>query len=53
MIMLGYLNTVLHLVSESALSKAIEKNVPSGTEELNLNAMQEGIALAEQELEKS
>jgi 2-oxoglutarate ferredoxin oxidoreductase subunit gamma len=43
----------IHLVSESALSKAIEKNVPSGTEELNLNAMQEGIALAEQELEKS
>jgi len=50
MIMLGYLNTILKLVSKSALSKAIEKNVPTGTEELNLNAMNEGIALAKQEL---
>jgi 2-oxoglutarate ferredoxin oxidoreductase subunit gamma len=50
MIVLGYLNTILNLVSESALSKAIEKNVPAGTEELNLEAMQEGIALAKQEL---
>ena len=49
-IMLGYLNTILNLVSESALSKAIEKNVPTGTEELNLNAMKEGIELAQQEL---
>ena len=48
--MLGYLNTILTLESESALSKAIEKNVPSGTEELNLNAMREGITLAQQEL---
>jgi 2-oxoglutarate ferredoxin oxidoreductase subunit gamma len=50
MIMLGYLNTILNLVSESALSKAIEKNVPSGTEELNLGAMREGISLAKNEL---
>jgi Pyruvate/2-oxoacid:ferredoxin oxidoreductase gamma subunit len=50
MIVLGYLNTIVNLVSESALSKAIEKNVPTGTEELNLGAMREGIALAKQEL---
>jgi 2-oxoglutarate ferredoxin oxidoreductase subunit gamma len=49
-IMLGFLNTILNLVSKSALSKAIENNVPEGTEKLNLNAMKEGIELANKEL---
>jgi len=48
-IMLGFLNTLLNLVSEKALEKAILKNVPKGTEELNLEAMREGIELARQE----
>lgn len=50
MIMLGYLNTILNLVTESALSKAIERNVPDDTKEINLNAMKEGIELAKKEL---
>lgn len=50
MIMLGYINTILNLVSESALSRAIENNVPEGTEKLNLNAMKAGIELANKEL---
>ena len=49
-VMLGFLNTLLAIVSEKSLAKAIEKNVPSGTEELNLNAMKEGIKLAKKEL---
>ncbi len=50
MVLLGYLNTILNLVSKEALSKAIEKNVPKGTGELNLNAMNEGIKIAKLEM---
>ena len=46
MIMLGFMNTLLNLVSEKALEKAILKNVPKGTEEMNLKAMRLGIELA-------
>jgi len=49
MIMLGFINTLLNLVSEKALEKAILKNVPKGTEELNSKAMRLGIELARQE----
>jgi 2-oxoglutarate ferredoxin oxidoreductase subunit gamma len=48
-IMLGFMNTLLEIVSEKSLARAIEKNVPSGTEELNRNAMREGIKLAKKE----
>ncbi len=50
MVLLGYLNTLLNLVSEKALAEAIAKNVPRGTEELNQNACQHGIDLARQEM---
>jgi 2-oxoglutarate ferredoxin oxidoreductase subunit gamma len=50
MIILGYTNTILDIVSESALSRAIENNVPEGTEKLNLDAMKAGIELANKEL---
>ena len=46
MLMLGYMNTLLHLVAAEALEKAITQNVPKGTEEMNLSAMREGIDLA-------
>ena len=46
MVMLGFMNKLLEIVSDESLAKAIEKNVPAGTEELNLNAMKEGISLA-------
>ena len=50
MIILGYLNGILKLVSESSLVKAIESNVPEGTKELNIDAMKEGIELAKKDL---
>jgi 2-oxoglutarate ferredoxin oxidoreductase subunit gamma len=46
MVILGYMNTLLNLVSADSLEKAILENVPKGTEQLNLNAMREGCALA-------
>ncbi len=50
MVMLGFMNTILNLVSKDSLRKAIEKNVPKGTGELNLNAMNEGIKIAKLEM---
>jgi len=49
MILLGYMNTLLNLVSEDALTSTITENVPRGTEKMNLEAMREGMALARQE----
>jgi len=49
MILLGYMNTLLNLVSDDALTSTITDNVPRGTEEMNLEAMREGMALARQE----
>lgn len=46
MVILGYMNTLLNLVTVESLEKAILENVPAGTEQLNLNAMHEGCALA-------
>jgi 2-oxoglutarate ferredoxin oxidoreductase subunit gamma len=53
MVMLGFMNTLMELVSEEALEKAIANNVPKGTEDMNLAAMREGIKLAEQEKKPS
>jgi len=50
MVLLGYMNTLLNLVSEDALAKAVSTNVPRGTEKLNLEAMHEGINIARQEM---
>ena len=50
MVMLGYMNSLLKLVSTESLEKAITQSVPKGTEELNLQAMREGIALARLEV---
>lgn len=49
MLILGFMNTLLGLVGAEMLEKAIIQNVPKGTEELNLEAMREGIKLAGQE----
>jgi 2-oxoglutarate ferredoxin oxidoreductase subunit gamma len=49
MVILGYMNCLLQLVTTDALEKAISESVPKGTEELNLNAMRKGMALARQE----
>lgn len=46
MVMLGYMNALTNLVSEDALARAVSMNVPKGTEKLNLDALQEGVALA-------
>ena len=48
MVVLGYMNSLLNLVTVGALEKAIIKSVPKGTDELNLKAMREGIKLAKQ-----
>lgn len=47
MVMLGYMNTLLNLVSPESLRNSITQNVPKGTEKLNLDALQEGIELAQ------
>jgi 2-oxoglutarate ferredoxin oxidoreductase subunit gamma len=49
MVMLGYLNSLLNLVSDEALEKAITLSVPTGTVDLNLQALREGISLAASE----
>jgi 2-oxoglutarate ferredoxin oxidoreductase subunit gamma len=46
MIMLGYMNALLRLVSEPALIKAVKRSVPPGTQDLNLSALREGSQLA-------
>jgi 2-oxoglutarate ferredoxin oxidoreductase subunit gamma len=51
MVMLGYMNSLLNLVSTEALEKAITLSVPKGTEDLNLSAMREGIELARQQID--
>ncbi len=48
MVILGYLNTLLNIVSVEALEQAISQSVPKGTDELNLKALHEGMALAKQ-----
>jgi 2-oxoglutarate ferredoxin oxidoreductase subunit gamma len=47
-VMLGALIAVTHIVSETALEKAILDSVPKGTEELNRKAMQLGLQLGKQ-----
>ena len=47
-IMLGALVAVTHVVSETALEKAILDSVPKGTEDLNRKAMQLGLQLGKQ-----
>jgi 2-oxoglutarate ferredoxin oxidoreductase subunit gamma len=45
-VMLGALVATTHIVTETALEKAILDSVPKGTEALNTRAMKKGIALA-------
>jgi 2-oxoglutarate ferredoxin oxidoreductase subunit gamma len=45
-VMLGALVRSTHVVSETALEKAILDSVPKGTEDLNIRAMKKGIELA-------
>ena len=49
MVMLGYVNALLNLVAVEALEKSVLENVPKGTEELNMNALHEGMRLAKEE----
>ena len=44
-IALGAVNGVMNLVSKNALSMAVLKRVPKGTEDLNKRALEEGYAL--------
>jgi 2-oxoglutarate ferredoxin oxidoreductase subunit gamma len=53
MVVLGYMNTLLSLVSQEALERTIARNVPEGTEEQNLGAMREGVRLASMERERA
>lgn len=53
MVLLGFMNTLLGLVSERALEASIKRTVPKGTEELNLKAMREGRRLARKMLKTS
>lgn len=47
MVVLGFMNEILDLVAMKALKVTIEKNVPKGTEKLNLDAFNEGVDLGE------
>ena len=47
MIMLGYLVKLTGVVSVDAMEKTIRKNVPRGTDELNISAFRKGMELAE------
>ena len=46
MVMLGFLAEVTGLVSREGLKAAVASGVPRGTEELNLKALERGMALA-------
>jgi 2-oxoglutarate ferredoxin oxidoreductase subunit gamma len=45
MVMLGYLVGATDIVSEASMRKAIEANVPKGTEEMNIKAYKKGLQL--------
>jgi 2-oxoglutarate ferredoxin oxidoreductase subunit gamma len=45
MVMLGYLVGATAIVSEGSMRKAIEANVPKGTEEMNIKAYKKGLQL--------
>ncbi len=45
MVMLGYLVGATGVVSEGSMRKAIEANVPKGTEEMNIKAYKKGLRL--------
>jgi len=46
MILLGYLNTLLKIVSPQALEATVTHNVPADTREMNLSALAEGVRQA-------
>jgi 2-oxoglutarate ferredoxin oxidoreductase subunit gamma len=45
MVMLGYLVGATGVVSQASMRKAIEANVPKGTEEMNIKAYKKGLQL--------
>ncbi|UCD17192.1 MAG: 2-oxoacid:acceptor oxidoreductase family protein [Candidatus Zixiibacteriota bacterium] len=49
MVILGYMNSLLNLVTVESLEKVISQSVPDGTQELNLKAMRGGMQLAARE----
>ena len=48
MVMLGAIVGATSVVSEKALKAAVKESIPPGTEELNIRAVERGIALAQQ-----
>jgi 2-oxoglutarate ferredoxin oxidoreductase subunit gamma len=50
MVMIGFVNQVAGVVSQDALVKTIRESVPPGTEDLNINALEEGGRMAKGEL---
>ena len=46
MVMIGFTNEHLGIVSKESLEAAIKKNIPKGSEEFNLRAFEEGMRLA-------
>mgnify|MGYP005834543195 CR=1 FL=1 len=50
MVMLGALAGVTSVVSEQSLKVAVKENVPAGTEELNIKAVERGYDMARQAL---
>ena len=52
-VMLGFFGAVTELIPREALRKAVETSVPSGTEELNVNAFDSGFEFGMQLKEKA
>jgi 2-oxoglutarate ferredoxin oxidoreductase subunit gamma len=48
MVMLGAIVGVTSAVSDNAIKTAARESVPAGTEELNIKALERGIALAKE-----
>lgn len=45
MVVLGYMTAFVNLVSKAAVIQSIRENVPSGTEDINIEAFEEGYRL--------
>ncbi len=50
MVVLGFMNSLLNLVAKDALAAAIKRNVPAGTEEINLQGFEEGMMVGSESL---
>jgi 2-oxoglutarate ferredoxin oxidoreductase subunit gamma len=46
MVMMGFVNAIAGIVSQESLQRTVIESVPAGTEEININALEEGARIA-------